>query len=293
MRRDKPDFICIGPTKTGTTWLYRQLLKFPGVDIPYKEMYYYWGLKKEPHSEINYARVIRETMSAGRKEYRALMRQRGTDLSLNAFRQLLWDLRFLYGKRSPRWYGSLYQKEMLSGDMNALLYLLEENQIKKIFAHLPHLRVIMHFRDPVQRVWSNINMVNQFTGQPALHAQDPETIRKRILWNYHTVPSYVVLLRRWRSVFPAEQVLVNYYDDISFRPVYVLQCTADFLGLSMAGFQGDDVTLRAIVKPTIKEHMPSDIKSYLISLFKPSVEDLAAHTDSPYPRQWLADYAGL
>jgi hypothetical protein len=40
-----PDFICVGAQKSGTTWLYKQLLSHPQVFMPAKELDYFYGSK--------------------------------------------------------------------------------------------------------------------------------------------------------------------------------------------------------------------------------------------------------
>ena len=47
-----PDFLCIGPEKTGTTWLYKNLKKHPKVFLPKKELRYFWAQVYLPNETI-------------------------------------------------------------------------------------------------------------------------------------------------------------------------------------------------------------------------------------------------
>ena len=38
---DKPDFICLGAPRAGTTWLYECLNEHPGVFLPLKEVHFF------------------------------------------------------------------------------------------------------------------------------------------------------------------------------------------------------------------------------------------------------------
>src|SRR4029450_1013981 len=134
----RPDFLCIGAHKGGTTWLYQQLDWHPDFWMPpVKELHYFDQL----------GRVQRASPPRCRDER---------------------DLRFLVQIKSlssePHMdlenYARLFEPKgsLLSGDISPNYSTLSNDVIRRVVRYFPKLKVIFLARDPVERVWSHLSM---------------------------------------------------------------------------------------------------------------------------------------
>ena len=132
----KPDFIAIGPPKTGTTWIYKNLDLHPEVWMPPdKEIRHFWERafigtlnfqeRKESTHWHHAARQIfcRERLQAHRRNLRS---------GKIDFKTLWWDLKYTYGPHTDRWYSSLFDATLVSGDISAKYCELPDDEIKRI-----------------------------------------------------------------------------------------------------------------------------------------------------------------
>ena len=177
----KPDFIGIGPPKTGTTWIYKNLSDHPQVKMPPdKEIRYFW----ERHfvGKLN----LRERLTSdhwhvkGRRAFhRNRFRAHLSDIAALRVNggELFWDLKYLLGSRTDKWYASLFQQGALSGDITAKYCELPEEEIEKISRAFPRLKVLITLRDPVEREWSRAKMnLSKKPGRPLSAIADQEFI---------------------------------------------------------------------------------------------------------------------
>ena len=137
----KPDFIGIGPPKTGTTWIYQNLLNHPEVQMPPdKEIRFFW----ERYFVGKLA--LRELLSGdhwhvkGRRAFhKNRFKKHFSDLvtfKLNG-RELGWDVNYLFGDRTDKWYASLFEHGAVSGDITAKYCELPEAEISRISQVFP------------------------------------------------------------------------------------------------------------------------------------------------------------
>lgn len=158
-----PNFICIGPEKTGTTLLYSLLQRHPDVRLPPMKELRYWdeGYNVPTHS-------IGRVLTSKHWHYQ-LIRRRFFKKALQEFKRLVafrwqsetefyWWLRYVWGRRDSKWYESLFDEEFVSGDISPLYYGLPECRVRDIANYNPDMKVIMFVRDPIERAWSKIKM---------------------------------------------------------------------------------------------------------------------------------------
>ncbi len=128
-----PDFLIVGPQRTGTTWLHAHLRFHPQIFLSEpKEIFFFSRLKTPTHPGFESA-------------------------------DLAWYLRFF---RDPPWrwaaktalalwrYRELY-RPLVRGEATASYAAMERDVIAEIAALNPDIKVIMMIRDPVERAWSH------------------------------------------------------------------------------------------------------------------------------------------
>lgn len=291
----KPDFIGIGPPKTGTTWIYENLLTHPQVDMPPdKEIRYFWEryfvgtlnlreLLSSEHWHIRGRRAFHKNRF--RKHFSDLV-----TLKLN-FKELRWDLKYLSGNRTDRWYASLFQQNVISGDITAKYCELPEDEIVKISQVFPQLKIIITLRDPIEREWSRAKM--NLSKKPG--RQLSEVTHQEFISQFNDPPQkksndYATLIAQWGKFFDKSQILVLFYDELLENPFHYFSKLCDFLAIS-----GPDASARQqlekYVFKGVRGEMPPEFKDTLFSMHEEHILKLIDYYPSvDYPRKWLERY---
>jgi hypothetical protein len=209
--RPLPDFLILGAQKAGTTALYAYLRWHPEITGPsFKEVSFF---------DRHYAR--------GETWYRAHLPARPRQ----------WIAR----QRHGRW--------PLVGEASPS-YLFHPLAPQRVVGLLPRARLIAVLRDPVDRAFSHYQHEVALGREPlsfedALDAED-ERMRGEVermirdpsyfseaWWNHTYVARgrYAGQLERWFAVFPRDQLLVLFSDDLAQQPAGTYARVLDFLGV--------------------------------------------------------------
>lgn len=145
-----------------------------------------------------------------------------------------WDARRATLPES--WYCELFATGdgRCNGDITPAYATLELPVVRRIGALFPELRVLFLLRNPIERAWS-----------AALMAMDraeldlDEVSDQWFLDHFHSRGSllrgdYARTLTIWREVFPSEQLLVLFFEELCTAPAALLGRVAAFLGLPPA-----------------------------------------------------------
>jgi hypothetical protein len=208
--RPLPDFLILGAQKAGTTALYAYLRWHPEITGPsFKEVSFF---------DRHYAR--------GERWYRAHLPSRPRQ----------WVVR----RRRGRW---------PSVGEASPSYLFHPAAPERVAALLPRARLIAVLRDPVDRAFSHYQHEVALRREPlsfedALAAEDERmqgevermtrepSYFSEAWWNHTYVARgrYAEQLERWFAVFPREQLLVLFSDDLLRQPADTYARVLDFLG---------------------------------------------------------------
>jgi len=225
-RHHKPDFLCIGAQRSGTTWLYRQLSKHPRVWMP-------------PSKEIHYFDEIHD-LETGR--WPAFRRKFLTDVLFNPhsekidFDRLLWALDYGNGPdETDHWYLRQFgaaPANRITGDITPAYALLPDAGVAYVHALLPQAKIIMIVRNPIDRSISGA--IHEL-----VHSQGRRSIGERdILTELDSTRNilrsdYKATIERWTRHYGHEQLGVFFYDDLVTNPVDFLERVGCFLGVAM------------------------------------------------------------
>jgi len=235
-----PDFIIIGAPKCGTSWL-RDVL--------------------DQHPEVISVR--------GEIEY----------FSSHSFYPVEW-----YSEQFARRLASVKKVRSMTscalGEKSAHYCSLPLEQIKRIRDLLPDVRLILMTRDPVERHWAH---TKRYFSKRQL--SDPETVVLRLprstllkfFEHQRPVGEFSKIIANWRSVFPAEQLLVVSQEKTLEAPEASYKAVLKHIGVSTDYDAADISMLMEKKNQGPKVDMPDDIAEILKSLF-------AAE------RQWLWEF---
>ena len=293
----KPDFIGIGPPKTGTTWIYQNLLNHPQVEMPLdKEIRYFWercfigqlSLQEWVRSDHWHVR--------GRRAFHR-NRFRGHLSSLVSFKlkvkELLWDIKYLKKDKTDRWYASLFNPNVIAGDISAKYCELPGEEIQRIRTAFPELKIIITLRDPIEREWSRAKMnLSKKPSRELAAVSDQEFIDQFNDPPQRKSNDYVNLIELWRDSFASSQILVLFYDELLQSPFAYFSKLCAFLDITPPGDHDRD-QLEQYVFKGVKGSVPDRYKKLLFEMHEGNIMRLVEYFPRvDYPKLWLEKYQG-
>ncbi|HVM97006.1 MAG TPA: sulfotransferase [Candidatus Acidoferrales bacterium] len=258
-----PDFLIIGPQRTGTTWLHAQLRFHPQIQLSEpKEIYFFSRLKTpgDPKFESN---------------------------------QLDWYLRFF---RDPVWlylaktaitlwrYRELY-RPLVRGEATASYAAIDSDVIREIVTLNPQIKAVLMIRNPIDRAWSHAkkdlvrNRGRRFAdvGESEFFAFFDDEYQRQCA-------RYVDNIERWSAELRPGHLFVGLFDDIARRPEELLIDAMRFLGVD-SDRRYIPADLREAINVTSESRIPPAYRAHLEALFH---DDLVALRDKlgiewPFP----------
>jgi hypothetical protein len=239
-----PDFMIVGPQRTGTTWLHAHLRHHPQIFLTEpKELYFFSSLKtRDPK------RFVSDELG----------------WYLRFFREPLWRRAIKTG-RSLWQYGELY-RPLVRGEATASYAALEPDVIADVAALNPNLKVILMIRNPIDRAWSHAKKDLVRNRKRRLEEVGEDEFRAFFGDEYQLrCARYVDQYDHWAARLGPEQVLVGAFDDITSRPKELLLDVMRFLGVR-AERRYLDASVREAVNPTGGERIPAQYRKLLEEL---------------------------
>ena len=207
----RPDFLCVGAQKAGTSWLYRQLEPHPDFWMPpVKELHYL--------DTLNSTRRFHPPRSKDECDYCFLESMK------NLSAQSYIDLQN---------YGELFRHKgaLLSGDISPAYSTLSDEVIERVVDYFPNLKVIFLARDPVERAWSQLSMGVRLGMISRFDATDAEEVIRNLLNPGVLVRSHPSkTVARWKRYVRPELFRVYFFDDLKQNPAQLRRSILLFLG---------------------------------------------------------------
>jgi hypothetical protein len=224
-----PKFLGIGAQKAGTTWLHMMLSAHDEIWLPHvKELHYFdrkFPLVDHRRGNVRtrgYDRVAKHLKVRIRKLSIARIKDR---FSFRRWPDLKWEMRYLFGDLTDEWYASLFDGAgtRVPGEITPAYSCLSEQAIKDVYRLIPEARLVLLLRDPIERAWSHAKM----DLAPASKQLGQTELDRCFVAHFSGAASrlrgdYVGMIDRWLSVFPADQLLVCFYDEIVDAPKVLL-----------------------------------------------------------------------
>ncbi|MGH7858435.1 MAG: sulfotransferase [Candidatus Binatia bacterium] len=275
-----PGFVVIGPQRTGTTWLYRNLRRHPGIWIhPAKETHY---LDRSPPGL--YARIGGRDRHL-RKARRLLVRQM---LERTASRDdMLRAVRFAFGRRDDRWYlrQFLYRDEVLTGEIAPGYFAAPEPAVERLTSLCSRTNFVCSLRNPIEWSWSATVAHFRRRGLSIESAPDAavaeriRSVRRPAEWMADGV-------ERWERSVPAHRLKVLFLDQVADDAAGTLSDVLTFLGAEASDDPvPDDVHERRHAQPY--EGIPQRFLGQLAEREYTHVRRLHRHFSNVWTASWL------
>src|SRR6266487_2559513 len=265
-----PDFICVGPQKTGTGWLYQQLESHPDFWMPpIKELHYFDQLSRPPLANPPRPRDERDLCFL--QSLKTLSARPHIDLEN---------------------YARLFEPKgsLLSGDITPAYSMLSDEIIERIVDRFPNLKVIFLARDPVERAWSQLSMGVRLRNISPFDATDADDVIRNLLNPgvlLRSHPSKIV--RRWRRYVRPDLFRIYFFDDLKENPAGLRRSILSFLGADPdkpSGSLSADYNGQAG-----REKLPltDKVRSCVAQFFEEELKGCAAELGGP-AKEWPARY---
>ncbi|MFA7342933.1 MAG: sulfotransferase [Terrimicrobiaceae bacterium] len=233
-----PDFLILGPQRTGTTWLYFNLHLHPEILLHrMKETYFFSTLGKpdNPHFLFPYL-----------EDY------------LDSYREPLPE-------RLKKHYVSLrkslsFYRPKIRGEATASYALLPEEIVAEIVRLKPQIKGIIMLRDPVERAWSHAKKTlvrgkSEPVGFEKFRAYFETSGQKRRA-------GYSAMIALWKKHLAPGNLHIGLYDRIATSPKALLEEMEGFLGVTTkALYFNRHLTIK--LNPTSEDSMPGEVRAFL------------------------------
>ncbi|MEM9669818.1 MAG: sulfotransferase [Pseudomonadota bacterium] len=248
-----PDFLILGPQRTGTTWLHSNLGQHPQVFLSEpKELYYFNCLKGE--SEDCYFSPLDGADITDLGDY------------LDHFKDSPHQW-FRKTAKSFHRYGERYMP-IRRGEASAHYALLPEDVIADITALQPDLRAIILIRDPVERAWSHAKKDLARNAGVPLEAVPQEDFYAFFNQSYQRrCADYKTMLETWRTALKPGHLYIGFQKRIATGPEQQLREIYKFLDIRSDEKYIHQTSLSKIVNSTVKASPPEHLQRYLEDLF--------------------------
>lgn len=260
-----PDFLIVGPQRTGSTWLYNNLVFHPEVFIPEaKELYFFNNLQdRNPVDGFQSARL--EWYS---RQFSPGLRRRLREGLKTLWEQKSWEAA-RFALRSCRPPGPT------RGEATASYAALEPELIREVTTLNPEVRVVMFLRHPVQRAWS--------------HAKKRLLKRERRSYNdlnfddfvrvytdaFHVrCGQYIRNIANWKSAVGESRFFLGLFDDIRTRPQELLREVFRFLQVTDSEAHVPRSLVSQRINPTEDRDVPAEHVAFLSNLFRDEIVEL-------------------
>ncbi|MDX8354318.1 sulfotransferase domain-containing protein [Cognatiyoonia sp. IB215182] len=255
-----PDFLIVGPQRTGTTWLHANLTVHPEILMSYpKEILFFNRLKK----------VDAPTFQSDELAWYLQHFEETTARKLRKNAACLWRYRQPY-------------RPVFRGEASASYAALDPDLIDEVVAINPAIKIILMLRDPIDRAWSHA--IKDLVWRPG---REPDDVADAEFVSFFKksyqlrCAAYVNNHENWTSRLRPGHLQVCCFEDIANCPASLLIQVFTFLGVSA---DRKYVSRRAgkVVGTFGKKEIPDRWRSFLLELLGDERKRAADFFDRPW-----------
>lgn len=254
-----PNFLCIGPHKTATTWLQAMLGAMPGCFLPaIKETHYF--VERIPSRKSEAARFRLHQC-----EHMRLLCER--QASRDRCRRLAPEFTHCSAEEvNDAWYRGVFSfagEGQVRGEICPSYFDLPETSIDHVLGINPEIRIVIMVRDPVDRAWSHIRMNQAYglnTGTLSL-----DSVSDAALERCARSANYARVIPMWESRATPARVGVFPFDEVITGPWSLLERIAGFVGIAAKDVDLDG-EIDAVLNPGPEQPLPAKTRQRLLEL---------------------------
>ncbi len=279
------NFIGIGAQKSGTSWIYHRLLELDEFSLPYiKELHYFDRDPKYP-SPIKISKSQLKNRIFEFTFINNALQEILSALYRRNWHKFLWMCNWHLSTYNDAWYLSLFNKlSGIRGEITPAYSILEEEDIKKMYALAPNAKIIFIIRNPIERAWSQFRFHLKNKNQENNEISEKEIIRFMNHENQTLRSNYLKTLELYSNIFPKNNICVAFYDAIIEQPEELLAQIVNQLGGDISKIQSE-CNIYSKTNTSKERQLPDSVKKHLIKKYRPLIEKLSK-IFSGYPKVW-------
>ncbi|MEM8781015.1 MAG: sulfotransferase, partial [Cyanobacteria bacterium P01_G01_bin.49] len=131
--RNFPDFLILGPQRTGSTWLHRNLKLHPQVFLTTPKEIFFFNLVKSPEHHLYQSNDLEWYLEFYHESFKSYLKN-----NLNSLQK----------------YGELYRPKV-RGEATASYATMSRDLIENVVRLNPNIKAILLIRNPIIRAWSH------------------------------------------------------------------------------------------------------------------------------------------
>ena len=196
-------------------------------------------------------------------------------------------MRYLWERRTDDHYFSLFEPQagQLCGELTPAYARLGEEDIARVKALVPDCKLIYLLRNPVDRIWSQIQMFQRKKKVPE-NSTLMEVFQSEEGFMLAS-SSYMTNLARWEKAYGPDQLFIGFFEQIHEAPTQLLKEVYHFLGVD-----GSDDRIPSNLKEKHNPvgayaEIPKAFERMLTQQLLPEMEALHARFQNTYTQQWL------
>ncbi len=247
-----PDFLILGPQRTGTSWLNRHLKAHPEIFLPKgKETYFFSTLLEPEQQKFEYPRL---------EDYTGMAM---VDSRRRTLRKNLESWMFHRRPYAPKFFG----------DATATYATLRPKVIREICLINPEMKAILTMREPGERAWSHAKkQITEHSGR-TMDQVDPEKLDKFLRARGQLdLGMYSAMIANWRAHLKTGNLLVAEFRLVEDDPGLLLTEVLQFLGAEAERFPLRR-NLAEKVYPTGNSTKPPQVEQRIAELYAAASQD--------------------
>jgi len=260
-RPDGPDFIVAGLMKTSTSWLYSVLSKNQSFNMPLtKELLFFTYLSNQELPDGNNKRLIdrmQERIASAQLDF--VENSSSWNSDYRDFHELKLK-NFVANPFTREWYEGLFlptSPHKPSGDITPSYALLPKQYLSDIKSDYDP-KVVLIFRNPLDRFWSGLKMLVSESG---VSLDDHSAVMNIVTNRFKSVSlDYREVYENYSQVF-GESLAIFSYEDIHKNPQGFFDSFCAHVGASKSEI---GLTAQNVVYQTPKTPMPKWLYEYAV-----------------------------
>lgn len=255
-----PDFLMIGPQRTGTTWLSRYLVQHPDVFIPAeKELYYFNYLMEQ--GALFHSTKLTWYLRKFEPSMRDFLRLNGMNLKMMG----------RLPKTSLDWFQ--YKKARVFGEATASYAAMDEGLIAEVLTLNPHIKIMMMVRNPIERAWSHAKKDLLKARKRSLKDVPFSEFSAFYQRDYQKrCGQYQSMIALWEKYVDKDCFLIQKFSDVKENPTKLFDRVCEFL--EVTPMADSLMQHKQVVNPTQRTKLPQAHQALLESLFADEISYL-------------------
>lgn len=218
----------IGPSKTGTTWLYNNLKKHEEVFTPpIKEIRHFW-LKEQNISNCIFHVLFYNHWHHKHIRFQLVFILIRLIRFKYSLKEIKWFVSFFSDNNKTNYYDNLLDNEKITIDVSPQYANVSLSSIKAMKKLYPYAKIIVGLRNPIDRHISRANMIFRAKRVDTKHHEIKQFLSST---EKNKSNNYPKLISKWQQVF-GENIFIYYFDQLEANPQRLFNDICCFLNIS-------------------------------------------------------------